>query len=679
LSDTWKPDFTKSNPYEGVPDSYLQKIYGTQAYDTALNKGWIQPYQPAKQQEQTTTTTSREAQADTWKPDFTKSNPYEGVPDSYLQKIYGTNAYNVAVNKGWIKPLYEPGIYGPIYYPAKVEPTKSEIIRREKSETIRQQQQRDLKQISEVPTTSEKVTPTIPFERKYYEAIDFGDTQGRTFWRMLTPWSEEKGQTITTHIKDLPKRMTTVPDQNELKAQYEAEKDNPLWSRILLGGDTVIKDEKGNYLSIIAGEAPLITPATRVVKTATIPIDYYKIAEQARKARLANQWEVTLKILEQGSKPTKAAKKVEYLTVTARKAAHRAEQVAQKRREIRYAKYAEKAKAPVEVQIETYKAAEAAQAAKIEAIKAAQRKPATLVIPGMSIDATAFNKEIAVTLSKLEPNKALQELNKTELTPVFFLSHPQIVTSLINKVDTKTQTQTINEIEKAIQQATKTREITKTQEKEATELITELKEKTKEKTETKEETETKTETQVKPVTETVTKEKTTTEKGDKKTRDRTFISTGIGTVSQRLRFPTSEIYQETARKEVKSSTGAIAWRMGQLGGKDRWDVVVNPYTANEHYYMILGKQPEGATVLKRGKGSAYGTAQVVRGIAPKRDVKVDSGFVDITITPTSKNSVKMRVTPDPKMETKGDITIGNSKPRISRRIGRISPRMPKLK
>jgi len=143
--------------------------------------------------------------------------------------------------------------------------------------------------------------------------------------------------------------------------------------------------------------------------------------------------------------------------------------------------------------------------------------------------------------------------------------------------------------------------------------------------------------------------------------------------------PRSRQYQEKARKIVKESGGAMAWRMGEVGKLDRWDVVVNPYTSNEQYYMILGKQPEGATILQRGKGSAYGTAQVIRGEGPKREVKVDSGFVDITITPTSKNSVKMRVTPDPKMETKGDITIGNSKPRISRRMGRISPKMPKLK
>ena len=141
-----------------------------------------------------------------------------------------------------------------------------------------------------------------------------------------------------------------------------------------------------------------------------------------------------------------------------------------------------------------------------------------------------------------------------------------------------------------------------------------------------------------------------------------------------------------ARREIKTAGGAIAWRMGQVGDKDRWDVVVNPYTDDEHYYMLLGKKPAGATIVKKGKGSAYGTTQVIRGKSPDKEVQVDSGISDIIITPKGKKSVKMRVMPDPKMETKGDITIGGRNPRISDRTGRISgrtgrisPKVPKLK
>src|SRR4030043_1395607 len=112
-----------------------------------------------------------------------------------------------------------------------------EIIRQQKSEAVKQQQQKDLQQISEVPTTSEKATSTIPFERKYYEAIDFGNSQGRNIYRALTPWREERGETFGGWVVSIPKRMVSVPEQNELKEQYELEHNQPLWTRILFGGD----------------------------------------------------------------------------------------------------------------------------------------------------------------------------------------------------------------------------------------------------------------------------------------------------------------------------------------------------------------------------------------------------------------------------------------------------------
>lgn len=125
--------------------------------------------------------------------------------------------------------------------------------------------------------------------------------------------------------------------------------------------------------------------------------------------------------------------------------------------------------------------------------------------------------------------------------------------------------------------------------------------------------------------------------------------------------------------------------MGKLRGKARWDVIVNPYTSNEHYYMVLGDPPEGATIAVGGPKSAYRTAQMLRGKPPSKEVKVDSGFQDITVTPEGKK-ITLHFTPDPKLETKGDITIGQGIPRISTRTRlpvsrapRITPRMPRLR
>jgi len=125
------------------------------------------------------------------------------------------------------------------------------------------------------------------------------------------------------------------------------------------------------------------------------------------------------------------------------------------------------------------------------------------------------------------------------------------------------------------------------------------------------------------------------------------------------------------RNFIYKAGGAIAWRQGQVGGKDRWDVIVNPYQNNEQYVMVLGSKPKGAAIVVKGPKSAYATAQLLRGKAPKHKVHVDSGFQDVTITPAGDKKVNIRFSPDPKGLTQGYIKIGDKNPRIS-------PKMPRL-
>lgn len=126
-----------------------------------------------------------------------------------------------------------------------------------------------------------------------------------------------------------------------------------------------------------------------------------------------------------------------------------------------------------------------------------------------------------------------------------------------------------------------------------------------------------------------------------------------------IRIPSKKQDRE-ARERIKAAGGAIAWRQGEVGGKDRWDVILHPYQKNQDFVMVLGAPPEGASIAEKGKGSAYGSAQVIRGKGPTRDVKVDSGFVDVTVSPSSGKGKKVRLkfTPDPEGKTTGDITIG---------------------
>jgi len=128
------------------------------------------------------------------------------------------------------------------------------------------------------------------------------------------------------------------------------------------------------------------------------------------------------------------------------------------------------------------------------------------------------------------------------------------------------------------------------------------------------------------------------------------------------------------RKVIALSKGAIAWRMGQLHGKPRWDVIVNPYKSNEHYMMVFGKPPKGAAIAVGGPKSAYRTAQMLYGKPPSKAVHVDSGFQDIIATASGRN-IKLHFKPDPKLETKGDISIGQRNNRISERMPRISNRI----
>lgn len=75
----WRPDFTKDNPYEGMPVGYQELeaagytgegLPPSQAYalthGSSLSAGGLSPL-PTRQ----------------WKPDFTKENPYEGMPEWY--------------------------------------------------------------------------------------------------------------------------------------------------------------------------------------------------------------------------------------------------------------------------------------------------------------------------------------------------------------------------------------------------------------------------------------------------------------------------------------------------------------------------------------------------------------------------------------------------------------------
>jgi len=142
------------------------------------------------------------------------------------------------------------------------------------------------------------------------------------------------------------------------------------------------------------------------------------------------------------------------------------------------------------------------------------------------------------------------------------------------------------------------------------------------------------------------------------------------------------------RELIRNSEGAIAWRQGQLGGKDVWHTIKYPYASETDYLTVLGRKPSNTTIVK-GPRSAYETIRLRYGKAPAKTLTGDIGFMDFSIEPKGERNVGIGFSPDPKMETTGDITIGISRgtppitgrpPRLSGRGKiRITPKRPALR
>ena len=132
------------------------------------------------------------------------------------------------------------------------------------------------------------------------------------------------------------------------------------------------------------------------------------------------------------------------------------------------------------------------------------------------------------------------------------------------------------------------------------------------------------------------------------------------------------------RKTIADSKGAIAWRQGQLGGKDVWHTLMHPYENESHYLTIIGRKPSNTTIVK-GPGSAFETITLRYGKSPASKVTGDIGFFDFFIEPKGVRKVNIGFKPDPKMQTTGDITIGRRTPRLTGRAKRITPKTPRLK
>lgn len=116
----------------------------------------------------------------------------------------------------------------------------------------------------------------------------------------------------------------------------------------------------------------------------------------------------------------------------------------------------------------------------------------------------------------------------------------------------------------------------------------------------------------------------------------------------------SQKSDKQVRDEVNDREGAIAWRQGELNKKDVWHVIVSPYKTEGDHYVMLGRQPSGATIVK-GAQSAFKTAKTLYGISPSRQLRLSLGFMKVSISPTGKG-IQLEYKPEMSRKKKFPLT-----------------------
>lgn len=133
----------------------------------------------------------------------------------------------------------------------------------------------------------------------------------------------------------------------------------------------------------------------------------------------------------------------------------------------------------------------------------------------------------------------------------------------------------------------------------------------------------------------------------------------MGSLPKKISLPSYGADRQT-RRLIKERSGVIAFRMGELQGKDVWHIIAQPYETEADHLMVYGKKPSGATIV-RGPESAPKTAQLLYGKTVSRRILMDIGIVDATLAPISgRKGIKLTFTPDPLQKTTGDITLGHN-------------------
>jgi hypothetical protein len=131
----------------------------------------------------------------------------------------------------------------------------------------------------------------------------------QTVWEFVTPWNENAGETFITYLKGIFTLTPDAPTQEMLKAQYDAEQNAPLWSKILFGPTVIYDKDKDKYLELVIMEYPSgktgVTTAVAEqvaarVKTATIPINWNEFVSSVKTTGSSVNWKALTQAINAG-------------------------------------------------------------------------------------------------------------------------------------------------------------------------------------------------------------------------------------------------------------------------------------------------------------------------------------------------------------------------------------------
>jgi len=315
-------------------------------------------------------------------------------------------------------------------------------------------------------------------------------------WRALTPWDEEKDETLLDYIRETPKRMISpdVPSQAELKATYEAEQTAPLWAQILFGtgkfgSGTVAYDEKSDtYFKIVHMVVPEKKTAAGIAtakivktikaseiglsKTQLARLVKFRIAQLAKAAKPGINWDKLLKAIQVGKVKTAAE---------ATKWAARAQEAAKLRSLGRtynaeyFARMAARGRGRGPLTAAEIKAmADAVKAAsRATQLSALVSFPATLIPSSAPVSkwkpfkpselTPARMKELMTEWTRMTPTRAIQQINSANLVTAVTAYYPEAFSKMLSKVTPAQRQKTISRLQPATQEAFKAGELAEAQ------------------------------------------------------------------------------------------------------------------------------------------------------------------------------------------------------------------------